>query len=625
LNSLTNYQEKSAAIKDKYPFYSWACENIDGYKGRSGNVEFRRKCIEKGVSNRDYAQELWVMCSRDLLFWVNTFVMTYDPRLVPKSTVVPFVTYPFQDVAFDDIKSAIEVGFDELTEKSRDMGASWMYLLVYVWFFCFRPYQAFRMMSRTEDLVDKRDDPDCLFWKVLFTIKHLPGFLKPNFDYTHLHLKNMDNNSTIDGCTTTSDAARGGRCTSMLIDEFAAVPDGNGVLRSTRDVTRCRVFNSTHKGAGTAFYGLSQGKTKKLVIHWSLHPVKARGLYYSKNGELIICDTGFKGKVVVNGEEYDFPDKYPFRLDGKVRSPWYDNECDRAVHPMEIAQELDIDPFAADFQYFHGDMIAQIEKEDVRPPYLQGMLEFDEDTCEPLGFAEAKEGPLRLWVNPDAYGHIPNDIEAACGIDIAAGTGASNSAATIVSLKTGEKLAEYASAWIKPESYAKVAVALCKWFNGAYMIWDGGGHGRTFGDTAIKLYRNVYYRRNEKSITKRVSDIPGCFLNPDEKKSVLGGYRRALKDKTFTQRSHEANQECLGYVFTAGNSIEHSSAVNTVDPSGARDNHGDRVIADALANKALELLGSGNKVTEPEKKMPANCYAARRKEYEKQLKAGKEW
>jgi len=624
LTCLSDYRAKAAAIQNKYPFYKWACRNVKGYLTKGGNVAFREKCL-KLAKNEAFAEELWIMCARDMLFWVNTFVYTFDPRLIPNSTVLPFITYDFQNVALDEIKESIEFGFDQLTEKSRDMGASWMYIGVYTWFFLFRYYQAFRMMSRTEDLVDKTEDPDSLFWKVMFIIDHLPKWMRPAYNRTHLHLKNLDNDSTIDGCSTTGDAARGGRCTSMLIDEFAAVEQGNEVLSSTRDVTKSRQFNSTHKGTATAFHRLSKGKIRKLRLHWSLHPVKSKGLYYSKDGKLVIIDKDFKGRVMLNGKEYTFPEEYPFRLDGKVRSPWYDNECDRAAHPMEIAQELDMDPFASDFQYFDPAVIEQIEANDIRPPFLVGNLVFDDDTLEPMDFLEDEKGPLSLWIYPDAYGHFPGDLEVIAGIDISAGTGASNSVASFVNLKTGEKIAEYANPWIKPEAFAGLAIALCKYFKDAFMVFDGAGPGRTFGDTVIELgYRNLYFRRNEEGLNKKVTDKPGVFLNPKEKAVVLGAYRKALKEGAFIQRSHIANRECLEYVYTMRNSIEHSSAVHAIDPSGAKDQHGDRVIADALANKGRALMGHGP-IKKEKKTIPENCYAARRRRYEEQLKKEKEW
>jgi hypothetical protein len=552
--------------------------------------------------------------------------MTYDPRLVPHSAVVPFITYYFQDVAIEEISRAIEEGYDALTDKSRTMGVSWIYLTTFTWYWIFREYTSFRMLSRNEDLVDKTDDPDSLFWKVLFIINHLPRFLRPGYNYIHLSIKNEDNRSTITGCTTSSDAARGGRCTAMFPDEFAAVPDGDGIEKATQAVTKCRLFNSTHQGAATTFYRLSQGSIKKLSLHWSLHPLYNPGLYYSdRDGKVILVDKTFKGKVVVTRIEYDFPDNYPFRKDGKLRSPWYDNECDRASHPMQIAQELDMDPYASDFQYFDGVMINDIEKDDVRKPFKQGILLFDDKSLEPLDFVEGDKGPLKMWIYPDYKGKMPSELTAVSGFDISMGTGSSNSTATFLNIKTGEKIAEYADPNISPESYASMAIALSRYFNDAFMVFDASGAtGQSFSKTLIKLgYRNLYYRRNEEGLTKKVSDKPGVFLNPKEKTATIGQYRLGLKDKKFIQRSHEANQECLSYIYS-GSEIEHSAAKNSIDPSGAGAAHGDRVIADALAFKGLEFL-SEDKESKIEKKVPQFCYAARRKQRDEKKKLLEMW
>ncbi len=593
-----------------------------------GNLAYRRKLLKKAEKNEGFQESLWMMCKRDQLFFVNFFVYTFDPRLVERSNVVPFVTYQFQDIVFDDIDNALNIGQDQGSEKSRDMGASWMYLISFLHRWLFFSYQTFRLISENENKVDMTDEPDCLFWKLEFALKHLPPFLRPSFKKNHLLLKNFDTESTITGCATTGDATRGGRCTGMLIDEMAAISEANALMSSTQAVTNCRLYNSTHQGAATAFYRLMNNeKTPKMVLHWSLHPVKQRGLYYSKNGKLIVLDKKYKGMVRPYGqkEQISFPDDYEFRLDGRLRSPWYDYECDRASHPMEIAQELDMDPFASDFQYFDADVISRIEKEDCRPPYVEGILEFDEDSLEPIGFVEAEGGHMRLWFHPDAYGHAPVDLKVVSGHDISAGTGASNTTGSYVNLKTGEKIAEYANPWHKPESYAKLAIATAKWLNEAYLIWDGAGPGRTFSEEIIRLgYRNIYYKRNEKSLSKKVSDHPGVFLNPDEKKAVIGAYSRALKDRTFIQRSSIANTETLSFIYTVRNTIEHSASANAVDPSGAKNNHGDLVIADALASKALDLIG-GDKLKSDDELIPQNCHAARKQERERRAKKKSEW
>lgn len=567
------------------------------------------------------------MCGRDMLFWINSFVYTHNPRIkYPKSPVVPFITYDFQDPMLHEIRLAIEIGYDILQEKSREMGASYCCLLPITWMYLYRDFNTFEVMSRVENLVDDPADPKSLFWKIDHILSLLPPWLKTNdFSRKHLNLQNKETGSTINGVTTTADSGVGGRRTAMLIDEFALNPHDRSVVTGTRDVTSCRIFNSTHRGTATAFYSLSQGKIKKIVTHWSLHPEKNKGLYFAdKSGKLVLLDKNYKCDVFMSQsrETYKFPQEYPFRMDGKLRSPWYDNECDRAAHPMEIAQELDMDPFSSDFQFFDGKQIELIKNRDVRTPFLVGDLEFDERTLQPEEFTEQENGPLKLWIHPDAQGDMPLSLDAGIGIDISAGTGASNSAACVVNRMTGEKIAEYANPWIKPESFAKFIIALAKWFNEAYLIWDGGGPGRTFGDTVVSLgYRNIYYKRNEKSLRKKVSDIPGCFLNPEERKSVLGNYRKQLKHGPFIQRSHEANQECLRFIYTTGNQIIHSNAKNSLDPSGAGDNHGDRTIADALAAKLLDVVPV-EKENNPN--IPKNCYAARkaeqrRKEYEESL------
>lgn len=609
--------------RDKYPFYSWAMKHIPGYKKKAGNLAFRKWCIEKAVKDESWAHELYIMCSRDLLFTVNTFFYTYDPRRIPRSTVIAFNTYDFQDVTLDAVKNAIELGNDELIEKSRDMGATWMCLAVYAWMFLFRDYVSFRLISRTEDLVDKTDDPDSLLWKFDFIIEHLPWFLKPAYSSTHLHRKNEDNNSTVDGCSTTGDAARGGRCTSMFIDEMAAIAEADELAAGTQAVTQCRIFNSTHKGAGTIFYQLSRGKTPKIVLHWSLHPVKQIGLYHSKDGKLILLDRNFTGEVMVSGQKYQFPENYPFRLDGKLRSPWYDNECDRAAHPRDIAREQDMDPHASDSQFFDPELIDTIEHRDVSTPFLEGDIKFDPETLEVTEFIEKKGGPLRLWFNLLADDRTPDNIDFAGAFDISAGTGASNSTGSFGNLRTGEKLAEYVNPYIKPETFAKYAVILAKWFNDAFMIWDGGGVGRIFSDTVIEFgYRNIFYRQTEKGLYKKQSDIPGVFLNPEEKKAVLGGYQRDLRNGDFLQRSHEANQECLSYIFTESDTIEHSASVHSSDPSGAKANHGDRVIADALLAKACKARKTQTEINEKESKY---CFAYRRQERLKKLNKSQSW
>lgn len=577
--------------RDRTPFYSLVPKDFDA------NLRFRRDMIRLGATGRTAQQELWIMCSRDPLFYINTFVWTFDPRRNPSA--LPFITYEYQDEALLDMFKVL--GNEDLAiEKSRDMGASWMGLLVFEHQWKFADLVSFLMVSRKEEYVDKEGDPKTLFWKLDFINQpeHMPRWLMPNCTRTKLHLRNDDTGSTIDGESTTGDVARGDRRTAILLDEFASVDNGDSVLKATADATNCRIFNSTPKGTNNAHYRIIKSDVRKLRMHWSRHPLKARGLYTTEKGVVKVLDGG-----------YEYPANFQFILDGKLRSPWYDAECRRRPHPLEIAQELDIDYLGSAYQFFDSAVLDRIQNQDVRPPFMAGELRFDPDTCDPIEFVSMAKGRLKLWAQIDAAQRPQMDRDYSVAVDIAQGTGASNSAIVVGDRLTREKVAEFVSPRMRPDELACYAVALGKWFGGrsrsmgategAYMIWEANGPGRGFGDRVIELgYRNVYYRRNDASITKKVSDVPGWYSSKQTKLAVLGEYRRALKDGDFINRSYEAVEECREFIFTPDGSVEHSGAVAGDDPSGARENHGDRPTADALLHKAMKEVGGGSKGSE---------------------------
>ena len=593
------------------------------------NLLYRKRVLTEGYSSEAMSDELWIMCKRDPLFYINTFVYTYDPRLTPRSTVIPFHTFTYQNNAVLEIILAILEGNDLFIEKSRDAGASWLILTVYKWFWTFYDMQSFRLVSRNEDLVDKHQDPDSLFWKILFIIEHEPDFIMSNnnFHKTHLHLYNKVNSSVIDGSSTTGDVTRGGRCASMMLDEFGAVSEGYEVLEATRDVTKCRIFNSTPNGAANAFYDIGyKTDIARLRFHWSEDPRKNQGLYTTgADGKVRTLDPGTAGYFKILKKKYFYPDDWPFILDGKLRSPWYDNECARTAHPTEIAKELDIDYLGSDYQFFYPDELNRIEKEHIRQPYFQGEFDFDRISLDFKGLIPEPAGRLSLWINPDVYGAIPADLDAVVGVDVAAGTGASNSVISIINRKTKTDIGDWRCPYVSPEKLAKVAVAICKYFNDARMIWDAGGPGRIFGNKVMELgYDNFYYRTDEKKITHKQSDIPGYPFNPANKVDTFGELRSAMGSDEYIPRSAIFIQECREYVYSIStDSIEHAKSKNFIDPSGARENHGDTIVAKSLAWKLIKV--SFVAAEEAEVIVPDNCFAARRKIYDERLAVEAVW
>jgi len=560
-------------------------------------LKWRRDMLALARKDVTHRSSLRKMCSEDLLFYINAFCWTYDPRL--ENPMVPFLTYEFQDETLLDLNDAVGKR-DICIKKSRDMGASWMLCALFEWRWHFKHGQSFLLVSRNEDYVDKPGNSKSLFWKIDYLIRNQPGWLLPRYTRTALRLTNEENGSAIDGESTTGDVARGDRRTAIGMDEFAAfdVDAGYKALASTRDATKSRIFNSTPDGVGNAFYDVAHSDAvKQVVLHWTKHPVKAQGLY-------------------IGG-------------DGKPKSPWYDAECKRCIHPQEIAQELDIDFQGSDFQFFDPKEIDRLVMQCCRPPSFVGDLNFDPATSQPKSFVQRPGGPLRLWCGVDASGQVAHDRGYVIGADISAGTGSSNSVLSIADRNTGEKVGELVTPNLRPDELARYAVALCKWFhdaegNGAFIIWEAPGPGRNFGDVVIELgYRHVYWKTKEESIARNTVPVPGWWPVKDAKRAVFGDYRRALLDGRFINRSREAMSELREIVYTANGSIEHSKATRTIDPSGARDNHGDRPTADALCCYALARRAPA--IALREDIVPEGSILARRKLVEDKRRRLAEW
>lgn len=509
---------------------------------------------------------MWLACRDDILFYLNAFCWVFEPR---DKQVYPFITWPFQDKIIRRMVKALG-RHDILIEKSRDMGASWMCLAVFEHSWHFEENVSYLLVSRNESFVDDTGNPKALFWKIDFLHKFQPPWLLPKLTRSSMHLHNDDTGSTIDGESTNKDVARGDRRTAILLDEFAAVENGYSILNATADATDCRIFNSTPKGTGNAFYDtrekMMQAYPERVLrAHWSEHPHKAEGLYYD--------------------------------LDGRPRSPWYDAECQRRPHPQEIAQELDIDYLGSDFQFFDVPTVEKRIKEDCRPPVLRGEVEYGGAECSFVQFLPRNDGHLKLWQLLDVNDLPAQDRNYCVGVDVSTGSGASNSVIVVGDCKTAEIVAEYVNPGIRPEKLAELCFVIANWFGGidrgAFVIWEANGPGKNFGDRLIELgYRNFFYRRNEESMSKKATDTPGWWATPKNKLAVMGEYRRALGESSIIVRSRESLRECLQYVFLKNQTVAHAAAQNTLDPSGARDNHGDRVVATALCYKIM--CGRGN-------------------------------
>ena len=525
--------------------------------------------------------------------------MTLNSRIVvaPK---IPFITYEFQDQLILDLIAASGIiegieAHDVLIEKSRDMGATWACILACLWLWHFKKDLSFLWVSRKEELVDsaRGQDPKTLFAKADFVLKHEPSWMRPMITRTHRHLYNEYNGTTIDGESTTADVGKGDRRTIVFLDEFAAVLEGDAVLAATADVTNCRLFNSTPKGPGNAFYTMRNRVKDKKTLHWPIHPVKGNGLWHDEQN--------------------------------KPRSDWYDRECERRGSKKEIAEQLDIDYFASGDPFFDLEVLQETLERHVRPPMLRGDL-YDYIRRQPLEeFVDMPDGSLQLWTHLD-HELMPPEHQYVIGVDVSGGSDASNSVAVIGDRRTMEKVGELATINVLPHEFADYVLALGRWFYDALIIWETNGTPGTIFTKIVTgaKYNHLYYRKREEGVGQKPTKQVGWFSSPDAKGALIGELRRAYAKSSFLERSENAIEEAKQYVHLPNGSAGFiSTGERDKDPSGAKHNHGDRIIATALCLKGLSEMKQEIQATRTV--IPMSCWYRRRQEYEQSRQKALAW
>lgn len=593
---------------DLAPF--WQCVPKD----KRANIAWRHRVLELACSNPRAAVLIRQMCKRDPLFFINLAVFIYEPRTEPPE-VRTFVTYPFQDESV--LKLLQTFGRrDHGVEKSRDQGASWLWLAFIVWRWCFSSMGDYMLVSRNEALVDSSDDRDALMVKVEFMVSRLPGFLRPNYTRRFKVIVNEDLGGVINGTATTADIGVGGRKTAILMDEFARFKpaDGYEVLGCTQHTTNCRLFISTPYGDSGAYYDVMHRPASLLVKHqfkWSRHPVQRRGLYRMEEGvPHFYCTACYEREAMpdtwlcldceragATSDPYDFPADYVYGLpypEFKIRSPYFDEHAAKAPSKQYVARELEIDYGGSQSRLFDGLAIDRLIELHAREPDeiipLRTFLELrhyqvsDKADVRQAFWEKAYDAEIRIWGTRDlSTGRLPMDRPYTLGGDISAGSGASNSTLSGWDVREKKKVLELVHNRIGPSDFGEIAVEVARWLGDAYLMWEHQGHGISFGQRVMdRGHSNVYSKRNEESWTRKETDTPGWTPTERNKLDALEGYRTAIEGQIAVNPSRQALEECKEFIYDEQGRIIHKKSVQGDDPSGKNKFHGDIVIADAL-------------------------------------------
>lgn len=189
--------------------------------------------------------------------FIDDWGCTFDPRLVERGlpAVVPFRLFPKQIEWVQWVVRHWRSQEPGLTEKSRDMGVSWLSIATSCTLCLFFEGMAIGFGSRKEEYVDKLGSPKSLFWKGREFMKLLPPEFRPGWslaDAPHMRIAFPHTGSVITG-EAGDNIGRGDRSSIYFVDESPFLERPQLVEASLSQTTNCRIDVGTPNGMANPF------------------------------------------------------------------------------------------------------------------------------------------------------------------------------------------------------------------------------------------------------------------------------------------------------------------------------------------------------------------------------------
>lgn len=224
--------------------------------------------------------------------FIRDWGVTFDPRNVERGlpALVPFILFPKQREWIVWLIAHWRGQKPGITEKSRDMGLSWLSMATACTLCNFLPNMAIGFGSRKEEYVDKLGSPKSLFYKGRAFMKGIPpefrGGWEEKRDAPHMRIQFPETGSVITG-EAGDNIGRGDRAGIYVVDEEAFLERPMLVEAALSQTTNCRISISTPNGRGNPFaqkrFG---GKIDVFTFHWRDDPRKDEAWYAKQLDEL---------------------------------------------------------------------------------------------------------------------------------------------------------------------------------------------------------------------------------------------------------------------------------------------------------------------------------------------------
>jgi hypothetical protein len=482
-------------------------------------------------------------------------------------------------------------------KKPRRLGLTYLVLALFEHCWQFKPNMQLLVGSHREEEVDGTTatskggkyvgEWSKLLPKMDFMDIYQPGWLLPNGYVpriepyrTRMKRMNPENGSIVWGTSASAAAGHGERGYAMLWDEASRTDNLYDIIGGMQAFSSCRFWVSTIGNLDHSFSTILRDAPGIVQLNpqWWMNPEYTDGL-------TIDPETGSRS------------------------SPWLQRKLAEINSDPVRANEL---YYADESQqvggYYSPETYRTMLGTNDRPGTVMPEMrrgEFDiietENGPQVVRFCDQPNGRWRLWLAFDADGRPSRATRYVAGWDIAAGStdtmgrGASNSVGAFADWLTGELVAEFVTHGQSPYDVASIACAVGRWFEGddfreAHMVPERNGPGAEFVEACVKKhgYQNMYVEDGKWAAEGRI----GWNKNSrgDSARLAFGLHRQMICDGRFKERSADCVREMRHYQNNSNGQGApiHTASMMSQDPSGARENHGDRVIARVCICQALQ-------------------------------------
>ncbi len=550
------------------------------------NLRRRAEMLAKAADDKMLREAVIEACIRSRLFFFNMMMYTYDPRL-PLIKRVPFITYPFQD---DTIMWDAKCGADQednLVDKSRDMGVTWMFVGndLYDWLFSEEKIEI-RWGSRKESYVDNRGDMDTIFEKFRYVLRYLPLWMLPDgFCFkehdNYMRLINPETGSSITGEATNANFGRGGRKLRIRFDEFAFWENDESAWQSAADSTNCRTALSTVNGSANKFAELAQsGNINKRTLHWTLHPKKNKECYVYQNGQKtpisLEHDPNAAYKIWLEMRDIVPPAHF---IGGLVRSKWYDKECNRRNDLKEVAEELDIDFLRSGLPFFdlrkvkHQTVWTQIERQRPTDPIPAGRF-IKANLVEEGQKVVAREGYsgwCRIFELPKKFNQY------VLGGDVAEGLEKGDECFAVVRDKHTRDVVATVKGLYDPDDFALKCQKMGAFYNKALVAVENNNQGYSTNSDLKEMDCNLYWTKKKNKKGEVTSKKAGWTTTAQSRPLMLDQAKAEVRQETCEVRDADILNQMTTFV--------HNEKTGKPEAEGKFKDDG--VIAHSIAGRVI--------------------------------------